>query len=112
MALKLKCIQHLMKENELGLIRERRAADRKPFVRPIILATGRNQDILVDGFSRDLSGNGMGIVTRTNWRSGARALLTIHSLSKGLVRVSAEVRWCEEFGEGWYLSGWNFLDEI
>ena len=107
----LTSIQQLMKENEVSLIRERRSADRKPFVRPIVIATGRNHDTLQDAFSRDISSNGMGIVTSTEWTVGTRAVLTIHSLSKHTVRVSAEVRWCQEYGSGWYLSGWNFLGE-
>ena len=108
----LASIQRLMKEHEAELLRERRSAHRKSFVRPIAIATGRNHDTLCDGFSRDISPIGIGLVTRTEWTMGTRAILTIHSLAKHVVRVSAEARWCQKYGEGWYLSGWRFLSEM
>ena len=107
----LTTIQQLMKEHEAELLRERRSADRKPFVRPIVIATGRDHDSVHHGFSRDISQIGIGMVTRDEWEEGTHAILTIHSLAKRVVRVSAEVRWCQTYGEGWYLSGWRFLDE-
>lgn len=107
----LASIQQLMKEHEAELLRERRSADRKPFVRPVVIATGRNHETLHEGFSRDISQIGIGMVTRTQWTMGTHAMLTIHSLTKRVARVSAEVRWCQEYGEGWYLSGWRFLGE-
>lgn len=107
----LASIQQLMKEHEAELLRERRSADRKPFVRPVIIATGRDHDTLHDGFSRDMSKIGIGMVTRAEWTMGTHAILTIHSLAKRVVRVSAEVRWCQAYGDGWYLSGWKFLSD-
>ncbi len=107
----LASIQLLLKENEAELLRERRSSDRKPFVRPVVVATGRNHEKLHDAFSRDISLIGMGLVSRSNFQPGKLAILTIHSLGKHVIRVTAEVRWCQAYGDGWFLSGWSFKGE-
>ena len=110
-AVALASIQLLLKENESELLKERRSTDRKPFVRPVVIATGRNHEKLVDAFSRDISLIGIGLVSPSNLPPGTLAVLTIHSLGRQVVRVTAEVRWCQAYGDGWFLSGWSFMGE-
>ena len=107
----LASIQQLLKENEAELLRERRSADRKPFARPVLIATGKNHEDVQEAFSRDISPVGIGLITRAVWQEGTLAVLIIHSLGKKRVRVTAEVRWCQAYGDGWYITGWAFVRE-
>jgi len=100
-------IQQLVKENEMALLRERRSAERKPFVRPVTITTG--QEETHHAFSRDFSLQGISVVCDTPWPVSTIAALTIHSLEGKHVKVKAEVRWCNPYGEGWYNVGWVFL---
>ena len=107
----LASIQQLLKENEAELLRERRSADRKPFTRPVLVLCGKNQETVHEAFSRDISPVGIGLITRVEWSEGAFAVLVIHSVGKKVIRVASEVRWCQPYGDGWYVSGWTFLRE-
>ena len=108
----IRCIEKLLKENDTALLRERRAADRKPFARPVTITTGRNQKVVHEAFSKDISTNGIALISRENWSDGSRVALTIHTLTdRELARVTAEARWTKPFGNGWYLTGWRFLAE-
>jgi hypothetical protein len=105
-------IERLLKENETTLMRERRSQDRKPFLRPVTIVCGRDHQESHIGFSRDLSQVGIGLISPEVFQPKSVATLKIHSLFHKEVIVSAEVRWCEPFGDGWYVSGWSFLREI
>ena len=104
-------IQRLLKEVQAAQLRERRSVDRKPFVRPVEIAAGRNRSELHDAFSRDISIQGIGLISRVEWPEATMARLKIHSLDGKEVAVNAKVRWCQPYGHGWYLAGWTFLDE-
>ena len=98
---------NIIKENEAEILRERRATDRRPFTRPVIISAGR--DRVCVSFSRDLSPIGVGLISQCKWREGETANLTIHCVSGRSKQVIAEVRWCRDYGKGWFLSGWKFL---
>lgn len=105
-------IQRLIKEVQASQLRERRAVDRKPFVRPVQITTEKSPDEPEQGFSRDISLHGIGVIGKTEWRDSSIATLVIHSLDGRNVTVKAEVRWCKPYGNGWYLTGWSFLGEV
>ena len=107
----LASINKLLKENEAELLRERRSSDRKPFVRPVTIVEHRKNTEAEHGFSRDLSSIGIGLIGRRQWSPGTTALLTIHRPNRRPVEVTAEVRWCESFGNGWFQAGWRFIRE-
>ena len=90
---------------------ERRRADRKPFVRPVTLQIGRRGESQVKALSKDLSPLGMGILSDFDWEVGRIGIIVIHLPVGPPVRARSKVHWCEPFGQGWYLSGWHFLDE-
>ena len=102
-------VQQLMKENQTALLRERRASDRIPFVRPVKIVHGRNHDEVREAFTRDFSPVGIGIVSDVEWPTAKIAELRIHSLMGKELVVKAEVRWCKPYGEGWFLVGWSFV---
>ena len=103
----IKCVEQLLRENQAAKMRERRATNRKPFARPVKIVTAQNE--IYDGFSRDLSPQGIGVITQEELPQSTIATITIHRLEGSAVDVPAEVRWSAPFGDGWYVSGWRFL---
>lgn len=91
---------------------ERRRADRRPFVRPVTIHIGPRGESQIQALSKDFSRLGIAIISDVSWEVGRIGVVEIH-LPVGLpVRVRCEVRWCEPFGQGWYVSGWHFLEQI
>jgi PilZ domain len=98
-------------EEEAGqMIRERRSNNREPLVRPVRVVSleDGHHDVLADGFSKNFSPAGLGIVTRSRFVEGLVAVLEVHRFGKPPAAVLAECRWCDSFGEGWFMSGWKF----
>ena len=100
-------IQQLIKENESLLLRERRSVDRIAFVRPVIIQPSRSSDT-INAFSRDISPRGIGLVSPAPFEPPSMVTLKIHSFKGQNKVIQAESRFCEEFGEGWYLVGFIF----
>ncbi len=103
-------IEELMRENQAGDVRERRAVDRKPFPRPVKVVIGRHQTQTHEAFSRDISLRGIGVISQFEFSPHTIATIHIHSLKGKDVAVRAELRWCLTYVEGWFLSGWSFLN--
>lgn len=103
-------IQALLKDHEQEVMRDRRSVRRKPFVRPMQIASGRHRNEIYEAFSRDISHVGLGTVSRVEWPRNTIATLTVHSLNKQALTFDAQARWNEQFGSEWFLTGWTFLD--
>lgn len=101
-------VQQLLKESEVALLSERRTSPRKPFTRPVLIKHGR--DKVTPGFSRDISDFGLGVIDQFEWESGTIVDIEIHSLFGRNVSVRAEARWSDNYGEGFFVTGWYFLD--
>ena len=100
-------IEQLFKENQAQLLRERRHAERVPFARPVVIHPCRGQEQF-HGFTRDISTMGVGVISPVPWEPPTIVALDIHSLHGRDVKFKAESRWCEEYGDGWYLVGFVF----
>lgn len=100
-------VEQLLKENQVQLLRERRLADRVPFVRPVVIHPSRGSARL-HGFTRDISSVGVGVISPVPWEPPSIVLLDIHSCNGRDVKLKAESRWCDDYGEGWYLVGFVF----
>jgi hypothetical protein len=107
----LATIDKLLKEHQACLLRERRAAERQAFCRPVKIICDRRDLPNHIAFSRDVSPHGIGLIDRIDWSPGTTAHLVIHGLFGNDYSVSAVARWCESFGKDWYLTGWTFLAE-
>lgn len=105
----MSAVDTLLREQQATVLRERRAVDRQPFVRPLQITPTRGGDSLF-GFSRDVSRNGISIITSEPLTPGTMALLQIHSTFGPQLEIRAQVRWCDSFGAGWFTSGWFFLE--
>jgi hypothetical protein len=103
--------QELMDEESRQVIRERRSTHRQPLIRPVkIFLKGQNEgQPAIEGFSKNCSPSGLGIVTRCSFETNPIAILEVHRLLKVPARILAECRWSDQFGDGWYYSGWHFL---
>ena len=102
-------IEELIRENQAVDARERRAIDRKPFPHPVKVVFGRHQPQTHEAFSRDISVRGISTISKFEFPPNTIATIHIHRLKGKDVAVRAELRWCLSYGEGWFLSGWNFL---
>lgn len=103
-------IDRLLKERQATILRERRSIERQPFVRPVAISSQRLGETDIKGFSKDMSQHGIAVITTCDWATGTLATLHVHSLFGAHVTVRGEARWTEPYGEGWYITGWHFVD--
>ncbi|MEZ6125986.1 MAG: PilZ domain-containing protein [Planctomycetaceae bacterium] len=100
-------IDRLLLEAQRAKYTERRTEPRHVFVRPVRI---RLQDgTSLQAFAKDISKQGIGVITEFPLSEGTVATLSIHSTQGQPANLKCEVRWCDEFGKGWYLTGWKFL---
>ena len=104
-------LESLRRAESEEVIRDRRLADRRPFVRPVVITLGREQRTVIQATSNNLSKTGIGLVHEEELREGRIGVLTIYRLHEDPVRVRADVRWCQPFCGLWHTSGWRFLAE-
>ena len=102
--------QDMLMEFQTTKLRERRGLHRKPFVRPVKIFIGRDEVDCIAGFSRDVTDKGLGLITQVAWEPHKIAKIQVHSVFGAPYEVRAEVRWCEAFGDDWFLTGWSFLE--
>ena len=103
-------LDQLMTEVTRARFRERRAEMREPFTRPVSIYFG--DDETLTAFSKNLSRQGIAIVSTKKWETGNIATVRIHSLDGRPLNFRCECRWCEAYGEDWFQSGWKFLSAV
>jgi hypothetical protein len=104
-------IESLRKAEKDEAIRERRTAERLPFVRPVLITIGRDRQTQIKATSKDLSQTGMGLIHDAALDVGRMGVLTIYRLHDEPLMIRAECRWCQPFCKSWFVSGWRFLVE-
>ena len=87
---------------------ENRSAHRKHLVRAVRVEMRETEQVM-QAFSRNISGTGIGLVTQEPLDQNAIAVLLIASLEGEDVPILADCRWSKPFGDGWFLSGWQFI---
>ncbi|MFN9719128.1 MAG: PilZ domain-containing protein [Planctomycetota bacterium] len=100
-------IDKLQFELQRAKFTERRTEPRQPFVRPVTIHLPHGPSI--PAFSKDLSAQGIGVITETQFQPNSLATLEIHSTTGDPVLLRSEARWCDAYGKGWYLVGWKFI---
>jgi|GEM_PF-4802557 len=103
--------RELVDEESSRVIQERRVAHREPLCRPVrVLLKQESAEVKpVDGFSKNCSPAGIGLVTAEEFSASSMAVIEIHRFHKTPIRILAECRWSDKFGTGWFFSGWKFL---
>ena len=102
-------VDALLAEDQRYSMKERREYSRKTLFRPVTLYLGRNSTEPKIAFSRDISSVGIGLVHDFDVQQGTLATLAVHRLWDEPIILRGEVRWCQAYGNGWNLSGWNIL---
>lgn len=102
-------VDGLMREDLDFDRKENRTALRESLLRCVSVDPGSGADT-IDGFSRNISHTGIGIVTDALIRERRTATLTIERLDGTTIKVLADCRWCKPYGKKWHLSGWQFLN--
>lgn len=100
-------IDRLLMEIQRSRITERRIETRQPFARPVKVHLPHGPTL--NSFSKDLSSQGIGIISEVSFQPKSIATLEIHSTLGDPVVLRAEVRWCDQYGKGWHLVGWKFI---
>lgn len=88
---------------------ENRSSHREHLVRPISLRI-RGNDEEIEGFSRNVSASGIGLLTKSEIAERSIAVLEIERLKGPSAKFLAESRWCRPYGANWRISGWQFIN--
>jgi hypothetical protein len=102
-------VMRVIKEARDSADLEQRRTIRVPFFRPVLVGLGDDAPPRFSAFCRDLSLYGIGllhimplhcreVVVRFSSRSGEPTDLRVR------------IDWCQDCGEGWYMSGGRLLD--
>ena len=102
-------IKALLNEDELFSLRERRNNSRKNFVRQVTVVLCEQPKNRLNGFTRDLSDGGIGLIHKFQVEPGSKALVTIHRLWDQPVVLKCETQWSTSNHQGWFQSGWRIL---
>lgn len=100
-------LDRLLMEAQRARFTERRTEFRHAFARPVHIHIGREPGVL--SFSRDMSKQGIGLITSLELAEGTVAVLKIHSTTGRPAHLKCELRWSDGYGNGWYLTGWKFI---
>ncbi|MGD9722465.1 MAG: PilZ domain-containing protein [Pirellulales bacterium] len=86
--------------------RERRVETRYPFFRSVSLhVDGRCHT----GFSREISAHGIGLMHDVELAPGELEV-SLPSRRGHTVRMRVRILWCRSCGDGWHISGGQFVD--
>lgn len=89
--------------------RNLRSVPREKLVLPVALRLN-NCTTYVHGFTRNLSPNGMCVISDRPFRQDSHCRVVIHRLdSENENELLAQCRWCKPFGVGYWVTGWQFL---
>ncbi|MCP4171793.1 MAG: PilZ domain-containing protein [Fuerstiella sp.] len=100
-------IDQLLMEVQRSKLTERRTEPRRPFARPVHIHVQREPGVLA--FAKDMSKQGIGIITNLDLDVGTMAVLKIHSTSQSPVHLRCELRWSDQYGKDWFQTGWKFI---
>lgn len=86
---------------------DRRAATREAFCRPVEI---RVQELsrTISGITSNLSALGIGIITSEEIPE-CTAKIEVFTERAVASPILSELRWCRPFGNGWFVSGWKFV---
>lgn len=101
-------VEKLIDEERRRERSERRSASRTPFTAPVLIRF-RDQTESIVAISKDISIQGIGLITDQDFAPGATAKLELRSPYGPPQIFLSELRWRTELGHSWYISGWHFV---
>ncbi|MGC3970168.1 MAG: PilZ domain-containing protein [Pirellulales bacterium] len=108
--LPLATLQGLLEFGNFEHGKERRVEPRFAFAAPVRLRPRDASRRIVRGYARELSRSGIGLLCESPLTIGELYCLTIDHIG-GPLLLEAEIMWCREAGDGWYLAGCRFINE-
>ncbi len=90
---------------------ERRGEPRHPFFRPVSVHIEGPPRRQFSAFSREISKTGMGLLHNMPLEPGEMTLAILGPVGE-VCRFRMQLIWCRPCGEGWYLSGGQFIEVI
>lgn len=93
--------------NGTGL--NQRASVRSPFFGPVTITLGSDHFPRFSAFARDLSPVGIGLLHIMPLDRG-EVVVHLSAGHESPIAMRTQIIWCEDCGEGWYISGGRFLD--
>ncbi len=102
-------VMRIIKEARESADMEQRRAIRVPFFRPVQVGLGDGEPPRFSAFCRDLSLYGIGLLHIMPLHCGE---VTVRFTSRNgpPTDLRARIDWCQDCGEGWYMSGGRLLD--
>ncbi len=91
------------------IMRERRDASRLAITREVQIEIRGQTGVRHEAITRDISRIGVGLLSQVHVEPGTLAKLSIDRPRRRPSVVLAECRWCDQFGDSWYLTGWHFM---
>jgi hypothetical protein len=88
-------------------LNDRRDKQRHPFFRPVTVCILGLDGVSIEGFSRDISETGLGLLTLIPLPT-VKVSLGLEEPDGDTFRIVGDVVWTEPCGKGWYTSGINF----
>lgn len=85
---------------------DRRGDVRFAFFRPVTIQTSENKSFAA--FSREISESGIGLVHNFPLSLGDVELRISHEHGY-TIRVRTRILWCQECGQGWFITGGKFI---
>lgn len=103
-------VQKLFKDRDTEnlRLRDRRTEKRRPFVRPVWITFGPGRRDIHEAFAQDISEKGIAVVGQTDVSERTTGWISVSLISCKLVTVRCRAKWTEPFGDGWFLTGWEF----
>ena len=104
-------VENLFDEDRQFERTERRFSIREQFSRPVTVKLN-DKDEVYDVFSKNISFEGIGIISKNEFPQGAEAKIEIYSSNSVNPVIVSKLAWCKPFGKGWYISGWRFVTAV
>jgi len=103
-----KIVKGLLKEDADHDRRENRSVHRENMLRAVSIDVRQPKKLALQGFSRNISGAGMGLITNEQIPENSIAILSSEPLKDRPYKIMSECRWCKPYGKNWFVSGWLF----
>jgi hypothetical protein len=87
-------------------LKDRRSESRCPFFRPVSVQT--EPGTRFSAFTREISATGIGLLHNFELPLG-EVELSIPHRRQHVIRVRTRILWCQDCGEGWFISGGQFI---
>ena len=90
---------------------DRRCVRRIPYFGPVSIRQEGTNSARLSAFARDISTGGIGLVHLMPLEN-CEVVITMKLPSGKPIELLTQIRWCRNFGDGWFASGGEFLDVV